>query len=113
KQYAIHHSFAVKNGRVSNKEKTLLLVCKFANKFDPGNLPLEKGVLGDNGLIRQKDARTMLCECPGRVRFKKQLNDTWIITQLIDEHKGHQLEGINPSAYPENRQLVTMLLWVH
>ncbi|KAK9326758.1 hypothetical protein V1520DRAFT_350609 [Lipomyces starkeyi] len=55
----------------------------------------------------------MLCECPGRVRFKKQLNDTWIVTQLIDEHKGHQLEGINPFADPENRQLVTMLLKVH
>ncbi|KAK9367339.1 hypothetical protein V1509DRAFT_554066, partial [Lipomyces kononenkoae] len=102
--YAIHHNFAVKNGQVGNKATTLLLVCKCANKFDPGKLPLEKGVLGNNGLIRQKEARTMLCDCPWKVRFKKQLNDTWIATQLIDEHKGHHLEGISAFAYPENRQ---------
>ncbi|KAK9241753.1 hypothetical protein V1506DRAFT_549746 [Lipomyces tetrasporus] len=53
-QYAIQHNFAVKNGHVSNKQKTLLLVCKCANKYDPGKIPLEKGVLGDNGLIRLK-----------------------------------------------------------
>jgi hypothetical protein len=104
-QYAIHHNFAAKNGNVRNKQKTLLLVCKCANKFDPGKLPLEKGVSGDNGLICLKDARTMLCECPWRVRFQKQLNDTWIITELRDEHEGHQHEGINPFAYPENRQV--------
>ncbi|KAK9318718.1 hypothetical protein V1517DRAFT_334816 [Lipomyces orientalis] len=39
------------------------------------------------------------------MRFKKQLNDTWIITQLVDQHERRQLEGINPSAYPENRRL--------
>ncbi|KAK9348624.1 hypothetical protein V1522DRAFT_333762, partial [Lipomyces starkeyi] len=104
-QYAIEHNFAVKNGQVSNKQTTVLLVCKCANKFDPGKLPLEKGVLSDNGLIRQKEARTMLCECSWRVRFKKQLNDTWVVTELRDEHKGHQMEGINPFAYPENRPL--------
>ncbi|KAK9354952.1 hypothetical protein V1523DRAFT_424544 [Lipomyces doorenjongii] len=27
----------------------------------------------------------------------------WVDTQLGDRHEGHQLEGINPLAYPENR----------
>ncbi|KAJ8103713.1 hypothetical protein POJ06DRAFT_293534 [Lipomyces tetrasporus] len=61
--------------------------------------------MGDNGLIRLKDARTKFSECPWRFRFKKQLNDAWIVTELRGEHKGHQLEGINPFAYPENRPL--------
>ncbi|KAJ8102679.1 hypothetical protein POJ06DRAFT_245338 [Lipomyces tetrasporus] len=104
-QYAVQHNFAVKNGHVSNKQKTLLLVCKCANKYDPGKLPLEKSVINEHGLICLKDARTKLSECPWRVRFKKQLNDTWIVTEMRGEHKGHQLEGINPFAYPENRPL--------
>ncbi|KAK9490109.1 hypothetical protein V1508DRAFT_442087 [Lipomyces doorenjongii] len=45
------------------------------------------------------------------VRFKKQLNESWVDTQLGDRHEGHQLEGINPLAYPENRPVTreTML----
>ncbi|KAJ8102033.1 hypothetical protein POJ06DRAFT_280652 [Lipomyces tetrasporus] len=85
--YAIHHNFAVKNGVDKDKEKTLLL---FTN---------------DYGLTRHKDARNMLCDHPWMALFKKQLNDTWFITQLVDQHDGHQLEGINPRAYPENRPL--------
>ncbi|KAJ8103433.1 hypothetical protein POJ06DRAFT_241866 [Lipomyces tetrasporus] len=57
------------------------------------------------GVTRLKDARNMLCDCPWMVRFKKQLNDTWLITQLVDQHDGHQLEGINPRAYPEEPTL--------
>ncbi|KAJ8102100.1 hypothetical protein POJ06DRAFT_294687 [Lipomyces tetrasporus] len=45
----------------------------------------------------------MLCDCPWRVRFKKQLNDSWIVTELIDEHQGHQLEGVDPLSYSVNR----------
>ncbi|KAK9319290.1 hypothetical protein V1517DRAFT_52672 [Lipomyces orientalis] len=73
--------------------------------FHTRNLPQTKGRTGDNGLTRQKDARSIVCDCQWTVRFKKQLNDTWIVTQLVDQHERHQLEGINPSAYPENRRL--------
>ncbi|KAK9340912.1 hypothetical protein V1521DRAFT_423334 [Lipomyces starkeyi] len=41
----------------------------------------------DNGLVRQKEARSTLCDCPWKVRFKKQLNDTWVVTQLVDYHE--------------------------
>ncbi|KAK9489568.1 hypothetical protein V1508DRAFT_44262 [Lipomyces doorenjongii] len=30
---------------------------------------------------------------------------TWIVTQLVDQHENHELRGINPLAYPENRPL--------
>ncbi|KAK9234103.1 hypothetical protein V1525DRAFT_318553, partial [Lipomyces kononenkoae] len=104
KAYAIQHNFAVKNGLVKNKDTTLFLLCKCALKtFNSRKLPLEKGVTGDNNLVRQKDARSMLCECPWRVRFKKQLNDSWIATELIDEHQGHQLEGVDSLSYSVNR----------
>ncbi|KAK9366135.1 hypothetical protein V1509DRAFT_308075 [Lipomyces kononenkoae] len=107
--YAIHHNFAVKNGAVKNKEKTLLLLCKCARKpFNIRNLPFTEGSTGDNGLTRQKDARSMLCDCPWSVRFKKQLNDTWAVTEVVDQHEGHQLEGIDPFAYPENRPLTSV-----
>ncbi|KAK9334351.1 hypothetical protein V1521DRAFT_353822, partial [Lipomyces starkeyi] len=59
----------------------------------------------DNLSTGHRDARSMLCDCPWKVRFKKQLNDSWILTQLAEEHRGHQLEGINPLAYPENRPM--------
>jgi hypothetical protein len=105
-EYAIFHNFAVKKGVVKNKDNTLLLLCKCARKpFNTRNLPLAKGSTGDNGLIRQQDARSMLCDCPWRVRWKRQWNDTWIITELVDQHERHQLEGINPAAYSENRPL--------
>ncbi|KAK9324941.1 hypothetical protein V1517DRAFT_316143, partial [Lipomyces orientalis] len=53
--YAIWHNFA-----------TLLLFCKCAKKpFNNRNLPQTKGSTGDNGLTRQKDARSMLCDCHG------------------------------------------------
>ncbi|KAK9360599.1 hypothetical protein V1504DRAFT_136920 [Lipomyces starkeyi] len=72
-RHAIHHNFAVKNGRVSNKEKTLLLVCKCANKFDPGKLPLEKGVLGDNGSIRQIDVERCSVNVHGGFALRSSL----------------------------------------
>ncbi|ODQ73409.1 hypothetical protein LIPSTDRAFT_260435 [Lipomyces starkeyi NRRL Y-11557] len=67
KAYAIQHNFALKNGLVKNKDTTLLLLCKCALKtFNSRKLPLQKGVIGDNNLVRQKDARSMLCDCPWR-----------------------------------------------
>ncbi|KAK9327189.1 hypothetical protein V1520DRAFT_283879 [Lipomyces starkeyi] len=45
----------------------------------------------------------MLCDCPWRVRFKKQLNGSWIVTEVRDEHQGHQLEGVDPLSYSVNR----------
>ncbi|KAK9351231.1 hypothetical protein V1523DRAFT_30710, partial [Lipomyces doorenjongii] len=102
--YAISHNFAVKNGFVKDKDQTLLLSCKCAKKpFNSRNLPMTKGSMSANGLTRYKDAISMLGDCPWKVRFKRQLNDSWILTQLVDEHLGHHLEGINPLAYPENR----------
>ncbi|KAK9341062.1 hypothetical protein V1521DRAFT_354567, partial [Lipomyces starkeyi] len=104
--YAIFHNFAVKKGVVKIKDNTLLLLCKCARwPFNTRNLPLTKGSTGDKLLTRQQDARSMLCDCPWRVRWKRQWNDTWIITELVDQHERHQLEGINPAAYPENRPL--------
>ncbi|ODQ72762.1 hypothetical protein LIPSTDRAFT_4133 [Lipomyces starkeyi NRRL Y-11557] len=49
----------------------------------------------------------MLCDCPWRVRFKKQLNGSWIVTELRDEHQGHQLEGVDPLSYSVNRPIVS------
>ncbi|ODQ73373.1 hypothetical protein LIPSTDRAFT_71785 [Lipomyces starkeyi NRRL Y-11557] len=84
----------------------MLLLCKCAKKpFNSRNLPIAKGTTGANCLTRHRDARSMLCDCPWKVRFKKQLNDSWILTQLAEEHRGHQLEGINPLAYFENRPM--------
>ncbi|KAK9241911.1 hypothetical protein V1506DRAFT_569288 [Lipomyces tetrasporus] len=75
--YAIHHNFAVKNGVVKDNEKTLLLLCKCARKpFNTRSLPLTKGSTNDYGLKGN-----------------------------VDQHDGHQLEGINPRAYPKNRPL--------
>ncbi|KAK9371710.1 uncharacterized protein V1513DRAFT_454773 [Lipomyces chichibuensis] len=68
--HAINNNFAVKNGVVKHKDKTLLLCCKCSRKpLNTGNLPLEVGTKGDNGLTRYKVARSMLCDCPWRVRF--------------------------------------------
>ncbi|KAK9236669.1 hypothetical protein V1525DRAFT_362288, partial [Lipomyces kononenkoae] len=104
KAYAIRNNFAVKNGVVKNKDQTLLLACKCSRKpLKTRNLPIEVGAKGSNGLTRQKVERSKLCDCPWKVRFKRQLNDSWILTDLIDDHQGHQLEGVNPFAYPENR----------
>ncbi|ODQ74805.1 hypothetical protein LIPSTDRAFT_68916 [Lipomyces starkeyi NRRL Y-11557] len=103
--YAIRHNFAVKNGDVYNKDKSLLLLCKCAKLPSTRRLQPTKGATDDEGLNRQKEFRSMLCDCPWMVRFKKQLNDTWIVTQLVDHHENHQLQGINPLAYPENRSL--------
>jgi hypothetical protein len=102
--YAIRHNFAVKNGVVKHKNKSLLLVCKCSRMpLNTGNLPMEVGTRDENSNTRRKIARSMLCDCPWTVRFQIQLNDSWILTQLVDQHEGHQLEGINPFAYPENR----------
>ncbi|KAK9355032.1 hypothetical protein V1523DRAFT_376179, partial [Lipomyces doorenjongii] len=104
--YAIHHNFAVKNGVVKHKDQTLLLTCKCSRKpLNTRNLPIAVTAGDNNGPTRVKQARSMLCDCPWRVRFKKQLNDSWILTQLFDEHQRHQLEGVNPLAYPENRPM--------
>ncbi|KAJ8097763.1 hypothetical protein POJ06DRAFT_283143 [Lipomyces tetrasporus] len=98
--YAIHHNFAVKNGfLVKNKDQTLLLLCRCAKKpYNTRKLPLTKGSKSDNGLTRKREARSRLCDCPWMVRFKKQLNESWVT-------EGHQLEDINPLAYPENRPM--------
>ncbi|KAJ8096471.1 hypothetical protein POJ06DRAFT_284121 [Lipomyces tetrasporus] len=42
--------------------------------------------------IKPGNLRNMLCDCPWKVRLKRQVNDLWILTNLI-----------NPLAYPENR----------
>ncbi|KAK9482146.1 hypothetical protein V1527DRAFT_492992 [Lipomyces starkeyi] len=60
---------------------------------------------GDNGSTHLKPARSMLRDYPWKIRFKKQLNGSWILTQLVDQHEKHQLEGFNALAYPENRPL--------
>ncbi|KAK9318843.1 hypothetical protein V1517DRAFT_267276, partial [Lipomyces orientalis] len=63
------------------------------------NLQLTKGSTGDNGLTRHKLA------ADGTFQETAQLNYTWIVTQIVDQHEGHQLESINPEAYPEYRPL--------
>ncbi|KAK9248600.1 hypothetical protein V1506DRAFT_528340 [Lipomyces tetrasporus] len=40
------------------------------------NLP---AVVGTRGVM----SRSILSHCPWRVRFKKQLDDLWVITELI------------------------------
>ncbi|KAK9355059.1 hypothetical protein V1523DRAFT_345717, partial [Lipomyces doorenjongii] len=45
---------------------------------------------------RHKDARSMLCDCPWKVHFKRQLNDSWILKELLDERQAHYLEGQTP-----------------
>ncbi|KAK9251560.1 hypothetical protein V1507DRAFT_392688 [Lipomyces tetrasporus] len=69
------------------------------------NVPIAVTAGDNNGPTGVKQARSMLCDCPWRVRFKKQLNGSWILTQLVDQHERHQLEGLNPLAYPENRPM--------
>ncbi|KAK9250416.1 hypothetical protein V1507DRAFT_467623 [Lipomyces tetrasporus] len=56
-------------------------------------------------MTRHQEARSILSHCPWRVRFKKQLDNLWVITELIDEHQGHQLEEINPYAYAKTDAL--------
>ncbi|KAK9389353.1 hypothetical protein V1515DRAFT_595672 [Lipomyces mesembrius] len=56
-------------------------------------------------MTSRQEARNSLSHCPWRVCFKKQLDDQRVICELIDEHHGHQLEGINPYAYAESRSL--------
>ncbi|KAK9354708.1 hypothetical protein V1523DRAFT_447192, partial [Lipomyces doorenjongii] len=87
---------------VYNKEPSLVLSCKCAKLPKVRRLPPTKGTADENG-TRQKEFRSILCNCPWMVRFKKQLNDTWIVTQLVDQHENHELQGIDPLAYPENR----------
>ncbi|KAK9342423.1 hypothetical protein V1522DRAFT_25713 [Lipomyces starkeyi] len=70
--YAIHHNFAVKNGAVYDKTSHSCLCAKRQKAA------ADKGSADDNGL-----SRSMLCDCQWKVRFKKQLNDTWVGTQLI------------------------------
>ncbi|ODQ70660.1 hypothetical protein LIPSTDRAFT_74082 [Lipomyces starkeyi NRRL Y-11557] len=41
-------------------------------------LPMTKGNKNDCGLARQKEARSILCDSPWMVRFKKQLNQSWV-----------------------------------
>ncbi|KAK9327607.1 hypothetical protein V1520DRAFT_387338 [Lipomyces starkeyi] len=99
-KHAIDNNFAVKNEWVKNKANTFLLVCKCSGKArNSRNLPAVVGTRGENGMTRQQEARSILSHCPWRVRFKKQLDDQF------DEHQGHQLQGINPYAYAENRSM--------
>ncbi|KAK9326869.1 hypothetical protein V1520DRAFT_372452 [Lipomyces starkeyi] len=79
--HAINNNFAVKNGVCNRKS------------LNTGKLPLEVGTKGDNGITRQKVARSMLCDCPWRVRFKRQFNDSWILTELAEQHDGHQIDA--------------------
>ncbi|KAJ8102084.1 hypothetical protein POJ06DRAFT_248721, partial [Lipomyces tetrasporus] len=66
-----------KNGWVKNKENTFLLVCKCSGKErNTRNLP---AVVGTRGVM----SRSILSHCPWRVRFKKQLDYLWVITELI------------------------------
>ncbi|KAK9351822.1 hypothetical protein V1523DRAFT_415717 [Lipomyces doorenjongii] len=51
------------------------------------NIPAVVVTRGDNGMTRHQEARSILSHCPWRVRFKKQLDDQWVITELIDEHQ--------------------------
>ncbi|KAK9328775.1 hypothetical protein V1520DRAFT_370961 [Lipomyces starkeyi] len=82
-QYAISNHFAVKNGWVKNKNNTFLLVCKCSGKVrNTRNLPAVVGTHGENDKTRIQEARM------GNHRVR-----------------GHQLEGINPFAYAENRSL--------
>ncbi|KAK9483567.1 hypothetical protein V1527DRAFT_484727 [Lipomyces starkeyi] len=85
------------------RSDTIALMQMCYKATNANQLPMTKGTQAENGRIRPKVARSMLCDCPWRVCFKKQLNDSWIVTELIDEHKGLQLEGINPLAYLEKR----------
>ncbi|KAK9236564.1 hypothetical protein V1525DRAFT_420325 [Lipomyces kononenkoae] len=48
--YAIRHNFAVKNGYVYNKDKSLLLLCKCAKKPSTRRLPPTKGATDDDDL---------------------------------------------------------------
>ncbi|KAK9327890.1 hypothetical protein V1520DRAFT_347544, partial [Lipomyces starkeyi] len=78
-QYAICNHFAVKNGWVKNKNNTFLLVCKCSVKVhNTRNLPAVVGTHGENDKTRIQEARSVLSECPWRVRFKKQLDDQWV-----------------------------------
>ncbi|KAK9352834.1 hypothetical protein V1523DRAFT_412821 [Lipomyces doorenjongii] len=58
-------------------------------------------------MTSHQEARNILSHCPWRVgvRFKKQLDNQWVITELIDEHRGHQFGELNPYAYAERRSL--------
>ncbi|KAK9243175.1 hypothetical protein V1506DRAFT_555608 [Lipomyces tetrasporus] len=88
------------------KNKTFLFVRKCSDKVrNTCNLPAVVGTRGDNGMTRHQEARSILSHCPWRVRFKKQLDNRWVITELIDEHQGHQLEEINPYAYAKTDAL--------
>ncbi|KAK9482978.1 hypothetical protein V1527DRAFT_414303, partial [Lipomyces starkeyi] len=94
------------NGWVKNKANTFLIVCKCSGKArNSRNLPEVVGTREENGMTRHQETRSILSHCPWRVRFKKQLDDQCVITELIDERQGHQLQGINPYAYAENRSM--------
>ncbi|KAK9481890.1 hypothetical protein V1527DRAFT_62952 [Lipomyces starkeyi] len=104
--YAMRHKFAVKNGLVYNKEKSLLLLCKRAKLPNTRKLPPTIGAIDDNDSLTASErvpAYALQLSVDGAVQ--KQLTDTWIITQLVDHHEGHQLQGIDPRAYPDNRPL--------
>ncbi|KAK9342061.1 hypothetical protein V1522DRAFT_373730, partial [Lipomyces starkeyi] len=97
-QYAARNSFAVKDGRVKNKYNAILLVCKCSGKTrNTRHLPAVVGTLGEVGVTRLEKHET---SSP-----RQQLDDKWVIIELTNEHLGHQLEGVNPYKYPENRSL--------
>ncbi|KAK9384494.1 hypothetical protein V1515DRAFT_624288 [Lipomyces mesembrius] len=86
-QYAIRNNLAVKDGRVKNKDPTILLVCKCSGKSRTGHLQAVVGTQGEVTVTRLREARSVLSQMP------------------LESHLGHQLEGVNPYASPENRPL--------
>ncbi|KAK9319963.1 hypothetical protein V1517DRAFT_376061 [Lipomyces orientalis] len=98
-QYAIRNNFAVKDVRARTRNTPHLP----AAVGTQGEVRVTR--LREARVTRLREARSVLSQCPWRVRFKKQLDDKWVTTELINEHPGHQLEGVNPYAYPENRSL--------
>ncbi|ODQ74696.1 hypothetical protein LIPSTDRAFT_227047 [Lipomyces starkeyi NRRL Y-11557] len=57
--HAINNNFAIKNGVVKHKDQTLLIVCKCSRRpLNTGNLAMEVGTNGDNGLPPSYVARS-------------------------------------------------------
>ncbi|KAK9494571.1 hypothetical protein V1508DRAFT_395961 [Lipomyces doorenjongii] len=68
--YAIRHNFAVKNGAVYNKKKSLVLLCKCAKLPKARRLPPTKGTTDENGFTRQKEFRASFATVRGWCRSR-------------------------------------------
>ncbi|KAK9249776.1 hypothetical protein V1507DRAFT_469659 [Lipomyces tetrasporus] len=67
-------------------DQTLLLLCECSTKlFNSRNFKCQRKERKRS--TRHIDAWSRLCDCPWKVGFKKQLNDSWILAQLVDEHQ--------------------------